>query len=88
MIVSSPERAVEMMDKAFNEGDLESVLKFYEDVAVVVTAPGKLARGKDELRLFFEHVMASRPSAHQLKTHVIEADGIVIISFALDACQR
>jgi uncharacterized protein (TIGR02246 family) len=78
MIVSSPEQAVEMVDKAFNKGDLESVLDFYDDRAVVVTEPGKLARGKEELRRFFEKVMASRPSPRQLKTHVIEADGIAL----------
>ena len=76
MIMTSPEHVVAMMDKAFNEGNLESVLTFYEDQAVVVTEPGKFARGKEELRRFFEQVMASRPSASQLKTHVIEADGI------------
>ena len=78
MIVSSPERAVDMLDKAFNEGDLETVLRLYEDAAVVVTEPGKLARGKEELRRFFEEVMASRPRARQLKTHVVEADGIAL----------
>jgi ketosteroid isomerase-like protein len=78
MIVTSPEHAVEMMDKAFNEGDLESVLNFYDDRAVVVTEPGKLARGKEELRRFFENIMASRPSVGQLKTFVIEADGIAL----------
>ena len=78
MIVTSVEHVVEMMDKAFNEGDLESVLNFYEDRAVVVTEPGKLARGKEELRRFFEQLMASRPSASQVKTYVIEADGIAL----------
>ncbi len=78
MFASSPERAVEMMDTAFNEGDLESLLGFYEDAAVVVTEPGKLARGKRELRQFLEQVMASKPLARQLKTHVIEADGIAL----------
>jgi uncharacterized protein (TIGR02246 family) len=78
MILTSPEHVVEMMDKAFNEGDLESILNFYEDRAVVVTEPGKLARGKEELRHFFAHIMASKPSASQLKTYVIEADGIAL----------
>jgi uncharacterized protein (TIGR02246 family) len=78
MFASSPEHAVEMMDRAFNEGDLESLLGFYEDAAVVVTEPGKVARGKRELRRFFEQVMASKGSARQMKTHVIEADGIAL----------
>jgi ketosteroid isomerase-like protein len=78
MFASSPEHIVQMMDKTFNEGDVNSLLAFYEDAAVVVTEATKLARGKQELRGFLEHVMSSRPTARQLKTHVIEADGIAL----------
>jgi uncharacterized protein (TIGR02246 family) len=78
MIATSPEHAVELMDKAFNEGDLATVLSLYEDSAVVVTEPGKAARGTEELRKFFEQVMRSGSSAKQLKTYVIEADGMAL----------
>lgn len=78
MIVGSPEHAVEMVDDAFNRGDLDAVLDFYEAAAVVVTEPGKLARGTVELRNFFERVMQSGASAKQLKTHIIEADGVAL----------
>jgi ketosteroid isomerase-like protein len=74
----TPQEAVEMMDSAFNKRDLESLLGFYEDAAVVVTEPGKLARGKREMRRFLEQVMASKASARQIKTHVIETDGIAL----------
>jgi ketosteroid isomerase-like protein len=53
MIARSPEHAVELMDRAFNEGDLATVLSFYEDAAVVVTEPGKTARRTEELRRFW-----------------------------------
>src|SRR5678816_237519 len=79
MIVGSPEQAVEMVDRAFNNGDLEAVLSFYEDGAVVVTEPaGKLARGKEELRHFLEQALAAKRSARQMKTYVVEADGIAL----------
>jgi uncharacterized protein (TIGR02246 family) len=78
MVGTSPEYTVEMMDKAFNKGDLDSLLDFYEEKAVIVTEPGKLARGKDELRRFFEQIMASKPLARQLRTYVIEAEGIAL----------
>ncbi|WP_035356601.1 YybH family protein [Edaphobacter aggregans] len=78
MIAHSPEHAVELLDRAFNEGDIETVLGFYEEAAVVVTEPGKLARGTQELRSFFDRVMRSGSSAKQLKTHVIEADGVAL----------
>ena len=78
MIARSPEQAVEMVDDAFNRGDLEAVLAFYEPTAVVVTEPGRLARGTDELRAFFQRVMQSGAKARQLKTHVIEAEGVAL----------
>jgi ketosteroid isomerase-like protein len=78
MIAKSPEHAVELLDQAFNEGDLETILSFYEDAAVVATEPGKTARGVGELRSFFERVIQSGGSAKQLKTEVLEADGIAL----------
>jgi ketosteroid isomerase-like protein len=78
MVPDSPERAVELLDRAFNEGDLDTILGFYEAAAVVVTEPGKLARGSEELKSFFQQVMRSGASAKQLKTHVIEADGLAL----------
>ncbi|HUA99590.1 MAG TPA: nuclear transport factor 2 family protein [Terracidiphilus sp.] len=78
MVAHSPEHAVELMDKAFNEGDLATILSFYEDAAIVVTEPGKTARGIEELRRFFQQVMQSGSSAKQLKTYVIEADGVAL----------
>jgi uncharacterized protein (TIGR02246 family) len=75
---SSPEHVVYLLDEAFNSKDIEAVLRFYEDAAVVVTAPGKTARGRSELRAFFENVMASNVSAKQIKTHTIEAGGVAL----------
>jgi hypothetical protein len=53
MIATSPEHAVELLDRAFAQGDLHAVLSLYEDAAVVITEPGKAARGTAELRSFF-----------------------------------
>jgi uncharacterized protein (TIGR02246 family) len=78
MLEKSPEGAVELLDQAFNEGDLGKVLSFYEDGAVVVTEPGKTASGVGELRSFFEQAIQSGGSAKQVKIHVIEADGIAL----------
>lgn len=78
MVANSPEHAVELLDQAFNEGDLEAVLGLYEEAAVVVTEPGKSARGTAELRSFFQQALQSGSSAKQLKTHVIEADGVAL----------
>jgi ketosteroid isomerase-like protein len=78
MIARSPEEAVELLDRAFNEADVEAILAFYEDAAVVVTEPGHLARGSAELRNFFERIVGSGSSVKQLKTFTLEADGIAL----------
>ena len=76
--VNSPEQAVRLMDEAFNRGDVEAVLSFYEDAAVVVTEPGKMARGQSELRAFLQSIMRPEISARQIKTYTIEADGVAL----------
>ncbi|MBV9502442.1 MAG: DUF4440 domain-containing protein [Acidobacteriaceae bacterium] len=78
MIPSAPKQALERVDRAFSGGDIETVLNFYENGAVVVTEPGKIARRKSELRSFFEQVLASKLSARYIKTYVLEADGITL----------
>jgi ketosteroid isomerase-like protein len=78
MIAKSPQEAVELLDRAFNEADVETILAFYEDSAVVVTEPGHLARGGAELRSFFERIVRTGMSVKQLKTYTLEADGIAL----------
>ena len=78
MTADNLESVIELLDRAFNAGDLDAVLAFYENAAVVVTEPGKTARGTAELRNFFSSAMQSGASAKQLKTHVIEADGVAL----------
>jgi ketosteroid isomerase-like protein len=78
MVAISPEQAVELLDRAFEEKDLETVLSFYEDSAVVVSEPGALRRGKEELRILFERAMQMGSSAKQLKSWTIEADGVAL----------
>jgi ketosteroid isomerase-like protein len=77
--LSSPEHAVELLDRAFNDGDLEAVLSFYEESAVVIAAePLRELRGSAELRSFFAEAIRSNQVAKQMKTRVIEVDGIAL----------
>jgi uncharacterized protein (TIGR02246 family) len=75
---NGPEHVVELLDRAFNEGDLEAVLAFYEEDATVVAAPATILRGHSQLRIFFERALASGNRATQLKTRVFENDGIAL----------
>ena len=51
MIARNPLEAVELLDEAFNRGEIEAVLDFYEAEAVMVAEPGRLATGKTEIRV-------------------------------------
>ena len=76
---TDPGHAVELLDAAFNQGDLEAVLGFYEEGAAVIAAePIRLIRGATELRGFFELAMRIGMIAKQLKTRVIETEGVAL----------
>jgi uncharacterized protein (TIGR02246 family) len=78
MFATTPLEAVKELDDALERGDLEAVLSFYEDDAVVVVEPGRLAHGKKELRDFFTHLFTLTPRARQIKTRVIESGDIAL----------
>ena len=78
MTATTVEEAVMELDHAFNLRDMDAVLSFYENDAVVVMAPGRMARGKDELRQFFAQLFAMKCEAHQMRTHVIETGDIAL----------
>jgi ketosteroid isomerase-like protein len=75
---TSPEHAVDLLDAACNECDLDAALSFNEDAAVVAAHPRGIAQGTDELWAFFVETMRSGFSAKQIRAHVLEADGIAL----------
>ena len=80
MIAKTPEQAIELLDDAFNSGDLDAVLRYYEEAAVVLPQPGTEARGLVELRRLYSSFMKPGTTAKQIKTHVVEADGVALFT--------
>jgi ketosteroid isomerase-like protein len=78
MTAQGPEDIVKLLDRAFAENDLDTFMSFYESDAVVMADPGRTVRGDAELRSFFRQTMKPGASARQIKTHVLEADGIAL----------
>ncbi|HEX8891402.1 MAG TPA: SgcJ/EcaC family oxidoreductase [Pyrinomonadaceae bacterium] len=76
----SIEEIVERMDEAFNRGDVDAVLDFYEDEAVVVLEPGRVVQGRDKLREAFQFVFGLQPVVRQIKTNVIEANDLALFT--------
>ena len=81
MPAQTPLETIELLDEAFNRGDLEAVLSFYEEGATIVVEPGRLAAGKAELRRVYEWVFGHiKGSARQEKTDVIEAGDLALFT--------
>ena len=80
MLARTPSEAVQRLDEAFGESDLEGVLAFYEDDAVLVVEPGRLARGKEELTRFFLRVFSLKGIAEQIETNVLESGDIALFT--------
>ena len=78
MFATTPLEAVKELDDALERGDLEAVLNFYEDDAVLVVEPNRLARGKKDIREFFTYLFTLSPRARQIKTQVIESGDIAL----------
>jgi uncharacterized protein (TIGR02246 family) len=74
------EEVVQQLDEAFNRGDVDAVLAFYGDDAAVVAEPGTVIRGRDALRTFFSAAMALRGVATQIRTNVIEAGELALLT--------
>jgi ketosteroid isomerase-like protein len=83
MFARDPARAIELIDKTFQAADVDTLVSLYDDAAVLIStelAPGREIRGKQELREFYTRVLPGALSVAQIKTHVVEADGIALFT--------
>ncbi len=76
----TPLEAVEELDEAFNQGNLEKVLSFYEEDASVVFEPGKIIVGRAALQEAFSFALSLKGKATQLKTNIIETHDIALFT--------
>src|SRR5215213_2285688 len=81
MIQRTPLETIKLLDEAFNSRDIEAVLEFYEESAVIVVEPNRLASGKAEIRAAYEWIFGNiNGTATQEKTHVIETGDIALFT--------
>jgi len=78
--MESLDNVVEDLDAAVNRKDLETVLSYYEENAVLVMEPGRVARGISEIRGFFKVVFDMNISAKQTSTYVLQAEDIALFT--------
>ncbi len=77
---NTPLDTIHTVDHAFNTGDLETILRFYDAQAVLLNQPGQEIRGLTAIRDLYRDALHSNPHVEQLETHIIEADGIALFT--------
>src|ERR1039457_6698950 len=60
--MNSPESAVREFFKTFNQGNIESILAFYEPKAAFVAQPGQVAEGTAALRVAINVFLTLKPT--------------------------
>ncbi len=74
----TPQEAIEQADDAFNRGDIDALLSYYDENAVWVVKPGDIVSGKPALQKQFEEILRITPQVIKEKDHVIECDDIAL----------
>jgi len=78
MVGTTPAETIRLADEAFNRGDLDTFLSYYENDAVIQFEPAKPVIGMRELRLRFEELMPLKPIATQERIHMIECGDLAL----------
>ena len=76
----TPQEAIDQADEAFNRGDLDAVLSYYEEHAVWLVTPGHIVSGIAALRKEFGKMFRSTPHVRVEKSHVIECGDLALCS--------
>lgn len=77
---NTPLDTIQTLDDAFNTGDLDTILRFYDADAVLLNEPGQETRGLAAIRDLYRDALRSNPRVQQLATHIVEADGIALFT--------
>ena len=77
-IAETPRQAIDILDQAFNEGDLNRIMDFYDESALVIPEPQIEARGTEAIRSLYADMLKSGASVRQVDVRVLEADGIAL----------
>jgi uncharacterized protein (TIGR02246 family) len=72
------EETVGKLDDAFNRCDLEALLNFYDDDAVLLLESGRRVQGKARIGEVFRALFRLKGTASQIKMNVIEAGELAL----------
>jgi uncharacterized protein (TIGR02246 family) len=75
MPATTPEQVQSLFRENFNAGDIEALVDLYETDAVLIPAPGAVARGRQEVRAALEEFLGMKGTlAFETKVAVATGD--------------
>ena len=82
MIAKTPREAIELADDAWNQGDADALLAFYEDDAVFLLGPEqKVLAGKAQLQELMSGVFTRSPTIKRFRDHVVERRDLALVTW-------
>src|SRR5215813_9446771 len=78
MPTTNPEEVVHAFLRAFNKGDVEAVMAFYEPQAILVAQPGQVAEGHAALREALKGFLAMKPTLTLEKHTLVTASDLTL----------
>src|SRR4051812_29532713 len=78
ILAGTPHQTVALADAAFNAGDLDGMLSFYEEGATMLFGPNDRVTGKAAIRTVLARLMPLKPFAQHHESHVIESGDIAL----------
>ena len=78
MPTNGPESTVREFSRAFNEGNVDAVLKLYEPQAVLLWQPDQTAAGTDALRMALRKFSSMKPTLTMGKYRLVIAGDIAL----------
>lgn len=75
---SSPHELIESFMEALNRGDLDKTLRYYERDAILIAQPGKISKGKNEIRASLEEFLALRPKIKSHSSKIINIGNLAL----------
>jgi uncharacterized protein (TIGR02246 family) len=78
MPTTNPEEVLHAFYRAFNQGDIEAVMAFYEPQAMLVAQPGQVAEGHAALREALNGFLAMKPTLTAEKYTFVTASDLAL----------
>ncbi len=64
--------------EAMNRGDLNAVLSYYEQDAILIAQPGKISKGRDEISTALEEFIALKPKLKSDSNKIISMGNLAL----------